>query len=178
VDTDVDSDGVCDDNDLCTDPLANNYLSPGGEECEVCPDAPIFNGISPLTPATTMSSADGAISLDLSGNTATTLYLMGINGAPDYTISLPDALNNLQAGYYTAMVQDADGCWGVAGTSPGGTTLQQPAVSLELIIPFDLCCSGCGINDSDADGICDDDDNCTDQTATNFADPANSPCSY
>ena len=175
---DSDGDGICDLGDNCSDPLANNYLDPANEECEGCPDAPIFNGISPVTPATTMSSADGAISLDITGNAATTLFLMGINGAPNYTITLPDDLNDLQAGYYTAMVQDADGCWGVNGLSPNGTTLEQPAVSLELIIPYDICCSGCGINDNDADGICDDDDNCTDQTATNFADPANEACTY
>ena len=110
------------------------------------------------------------------GNPATMLVLEGINGAPNYTIALPDALDDLQAGYYIAKVQDDDGCWGVDGTSPGGTTLQQPAVCLELIIPFDLCCSGCGINDTDADGICDDDDNCTDQSAPNFDDPANTDC--
>ena len=103
---------------------------------------------------------------------------MGVNGAPNYTISLPDNLNDLQAGYYIATIQDADGCWGVAGTSPGGTTLQQPAIPLELIIPYDLCCSGCGINDIDADGLCDEDDNCTDQRVTNFDDSANGPCFF
>ena len=177
IDTDVDNDGVCDDNDLCTDPLANNYQSPGGEECESCPNAPIFDSIYYTTAAMTLSSADGAIALDISGNAASTLYLEGINGAPDYTIALPDDLNDLEAGYYIARVQDSDGCWGVADTSVGGTTLQQPAIQLEVIIPFTLCCSGCGINDIDADGICDDDDNCTDQTAPNFADPANTECS-
>jgi uncharacterized protein (TIGR02145 family) len=74
------------------------------------------------------------------------------------------------------MVMDDDGCFGVAGTSVGGTTLQQPGVARSLVIPFDLCCSGCGIYDLDADGICDEDDNCTDQTATNYADPANEDC--
>ena len=176
VDTDMDNDGVCDDNDLCTDPLANNYQSPLGEECAPCPDAPIFNSILPVTPATTLSSTDGSISLDVTGGTATTLILLGINGAPDYSISLPASLDNLQAGYYQAHVLDDQGCIGVAQTSPGGSTLQQPGVYRELIIPFSLCCSGCGINDSDADGICDDDDNCTDQTAPNFADPANTEC--
>ena len=176
IDTDVDNDGVCDDNDLCTDPLANNYQSPGGEECESCPNAPIFDSIYYTTAAMTLSSADGAIALDISGNAASTLYLEGINGAPDYTIALPDDLNDLEAGYYIARVQDSDGCWGVADTSVGGTTLQQPAIQLEVIIPFTLCCSGCGINDIDADGICDDDDNCTDQSAPNFDDPANTEC--
>jgi hypothetical protein len=123
-----------------------------------------------------MSSADGAISLDISGTEPSTLFLFGINGAPNYTISLPNALDTLQAGYYTAMVQDSTGCYGVDGLSPNGTTLEQPAVALEVIIPFTLCCSGCGINDIDADGICDDDDNCTDQSAPNFDDPANTEC--
>ena len=176
IDTDVDSDGVCDDVDLCTDPLANNYQSPGGEECESCPNAPIFDSIYYSTAATTLSSADGAITLEISGNAASTLFLTGINGASDYTIALPDDLNDLEAGYYIARVQDSDGCWGVADTSVGGTTLQQPAIQLEVIIPFTLCCSGCGINDTDADGICDDDDNCTDQSAPNFDDPANTEC--
>ena len=81
--------------------------------------------------------------------------MFGINGAPNYTISL-QILDTLQAGYYTAMVQDSTGCYGVDGLSPNGTTLEQPAVALEVIIPFTLCCSGCGIN-IDADGICDDD---------------------
>ena len=178
VDTDVDSDGVCDDNDLCTDPLANNYQSPGGEECAPCPNAPIFNAVSVVDAATTMSSADGQISLDITGGTATQLIMTGINGAPDYDVALPADLNNFEAGYYTVSVMDADGCMGVAQTSTGGTTLQQPGIFLQLIIPFDLCCSGCGVNDSDADGICDDSDNCTDQTACNFADDCNETCVY
>ena len=147
-----------------------------GPDLRNAPNAPLFNGISCTDAATTLSSADGAISLDLAGNPASTLYLWGINGAPDTTITLPDDLNDLEAGYYTAMVQDSDGCWGVADTSVGGTTLQQPAIMREIIIPYDICCSGCGINDADADGICDDDDNCTDQSAPNFADPANTEC--
>ena len=176
--TDSDGDGICDENDNCSDPLANNYLDPANEECQVCPNAPLFNGISCTDAATTLSSADGAISLDLAGNPASTLYLWGINGAPDTTIALPDDLNDLEAGYYTAMVQDADGCWGVADTSVGGTTLQQPAIMREIIIPYDICCSGCGINDADADGLCDDSDNCTDQSACNFDDACNEPCVF
>ena len=174
---DSDGDGICDDGDNCSDPLANNYLDPANGECENCPNAPIFNSIDPVTPASTMSSLDGAIALDISGNFAATLYLTGVNGAPDYELDLSSSnLDNLEAGYYMAMIQDDEGCWGVSDTSVGGTTLQQPAICLELIIPFKLCCSGCGINDIDADGVCDDDDNCTDQSAPNFADPANTDC--
>ena len=177
---DSDSDGICDDGDLCSDPLANNYQAPltGGanEECQVCPDAPIFDAVNLVSSATTMSSNDGAFSLDLSSGAATVVMLFGQNGASDYTIALPGGLDTIAPGYYTVMVMDAEGCFGVADTSVGGTTLQQPGVARSLVIPFDVCCSGCGIYDLDADGICDDDDNCTNQSAPNYADPANDTC--
>ncbi|MDA9864538.1 hypothetical protein N9C70_05665, partial [Flavobacteriales bacterium] len=178
VDTDIDNDGVCDDNDLCTDPLANNYQSAGGEECAPCPDAPVFDGIDIESFATTMSSTDGNIALDISSGNADTLFLFGQNGAGNLTIELPSDLDNIPAGYYTAMVMDSDGCIGVAQLSAGGTTLQQPGITRPLIVPYALCCSGCGVNDTDSDGICDDDDNCTDQTACNFADECNEACVY
>jgi len=177
---DSDSDGICDDSDLCSDPLANNYQAPltGGanEECQDCPDAPIFDAVNLVSNATTLSSNDGAFSLDLSSGAATLVMLYGQNGASDYTIALPGGLDTIAPGYYSVMVMDDDGCFGVADTSVGGTTLQQPGISRSLVIPFDVCCSGCGIYDLDADGICDEDDNCTNQSATNFADPANEDC--
>ena len=42
---------------------------------------------------------------------------------------------------------------------------------------LDACgvCGGTG-TDADADGVCDDIDNCTDLTACNYADPANVAC--
>ena len=178
IDTDVDNDGVCDDNDLCTDPLANNYQSAGGEECVPCPDAPVFDGIDIESFATTMSSIDGNIALNISSGNADTLFLFGQNGAGNLTIELPSDLDNIPAGYYTAMVMDSDGCIGVGQLSPGGTTLQQPGITRPLIVPYALCCSGCGVNDTDSDGICDDDDNCTDQTACNFAHDCNEACVY
>jgi len=176
--TDTDSDGICDDSDLCSDPLANNFDASlnGNVECEPCPDAPVFASIDIESFATTMSSTDGDISLNITSGSADTLYLFGQNGAANLTITLPSDLDNIPAGYYTAMVMDSDGCIGVATLSPGGTTLQQPGITRPLIVPYALCCSGCGVNDTDSDGICDDDDNCTDQTAPNYSDPANDPC--
>jgi len=64
---------------------------------------------------------------------------------------------------------------GVA-SAPGGSTFGQPSVYYPLIMPYTQCCSGCGIYDSDTDGICDDSDNCINRRATNFADPANVIC--
>ena len=176
--TDTDGDGICDASDLCSDPLANNWDASlyANEECEPCPDAPVFASIDIESFATTMSSTDGDISLNITSGNADTLFLFGQNGAADLTITLPSDLDNIPAGYYTAMVMDSDGCIGVATLSPGGTTLQQPGITRPLIVPYALCCSGCGVNDTDSDGICDDDDNCTDQTAPNYNDPANDPC--
>ena len=37
---------------------------------------------------------------------------------------------------------------------------------------------GCGTRDIDADGICDQNDACTDKNANNYDDPANEPCEY
>ncbi len=175
---DSDGDGVCDGADLCSDQLANNFDASlhGNVECEPCPDAPVFASIDIESFATTMSSTDGDISLNITSGNADTLFLFGQNGAADLTITLPSDLDNIPAGYYTAMVIDSDGCIGVATLSSGGTTLQQPGITRPLIVPYALCCSGCGVNDTDSDGICDDDDNCTDQTATNYNDPANGNC--
>ena len=162
--------------------MANNYQAPltGGanEECQDCPDAPIFDAVNLVSNATTLSSNDGAFSLDLSSGAATVVMLFGQNGASDYTIALPGGLDTIAPGYYSVMVMDDDGCFGVADTSVGGTTLQQPGISRSLVIPFDVCCSGCGIYDLDADGICDEDDNCTDQTACNYGHDCNEACVY
>ena len=44
---------------------------------------------------------------------------------------------------------------------------------------YALCCGGdCGNSDVDQDMICDDEDQCTDREALNYADPANGPCEY
>ncbi|MGB1076381.1 MAG: hypothetical protein ACPGYK_09355, partial [Flavobacteriales bacterium] len=39
-------------------------------------------------------------------------------------------------------------------------------------------CNGSCMTDSDADGICDDQDNCIDMTACNYGDAGNAPCSF
>ena len=175
---DSDGDGICDGADLCSDQLANNFDASlhGNVECEPCPDAPVFASIDIESFATTMSSTDGDISLNITSGNADTLFLFGQNGAANLTITLPSDLDNIPAGYYTAMVIDSDGCIGVATLSSGGTTLQQPGITRPLIVPYALCCSGCGINDTDSDGICDDDDNCTNQQAINYNDSANEDC--
>ena len=115
------------------------------------------------------------VQINLTSGTATTLLLTGLNGTADLSVDIPNELGIIPAGYYSAQVRDAEGCFGVA-TAPGGSTFGQPAVSHALIVSYALCCNGCGQYDSDTDGICDGSDNCIDRTAPNFNDPANGPC--
>jgi hypothetical protein len=122
-----------------------------------------------------LDTEDGVVVLDITSGAPTSLELTGMNGTEDRTVAYPEGLNSIPAGFYTARVKDADGCFGVA-SAPGGTTFGQPAVDHVLMMPYRLCCSGCGNHDVDTDGVCDDADNCTDRTAPNYNDPANGPC--
>ncbi len=172
---DVDSDGICDDQDNCTDLTANNYNDPANGVCQPCGTAPVFLGLVASSPAANMTEANGVVTLDITSGAPITLQLTGINGTPDYVATIPTEMGTIPAGYYEARVIDADGCLGVA-SAPGGSTFGQPSVYYPLIMPYTQCCSGCGIYDSDTDGICDDSDNCINRRATNFADPANVIC--
>jgi len=172
---DVDGDGICDDQDNCTDLTANNYDDPANGVCQPCGLAPVFLGFADVIPANTLDTEDGVVVLDITSGAPTSLELTGMNGTEDRTVAYPEGLNSIPAGFYTARVKDADGCFGVA-SAPGGTTFGQPAVDHVLMMPYRLCCSGCGNHDVDTDGLCDDADNCTDRTAPNYNDPANGPC--
>ena len=172
---DVDNDGICDDQDNCTDLTANNYNDPANGVCQPCGTAPVFIGVITTSPAENMTEANGAVSLDITSGSAITLQLTGINGTPDYTASIATEMGMIPAGYYQARVIDAEGCLGVA-SAPGGSTFAQPSVFYPLIVPYVQCCSGCGVYDSDTDGICDDSDNCINKLATNYADPNNVTC--
>ena len=87
---------------------------------------------------------------------------------------------------------DTDNCADVTACNFSRCGQRQPACSLDACgvcggagIPAGDCdCCGnaqidaCGVcggtgTDADADGICDDADNCTDLTACNFSDPSN-----
>ena len=92
----------------------------------------------------------------------TSLTLTGINGAGDYSFAQPGSIDGVAPGLYSVTATDANGCTSNA---------------LTLIMTYALCCD-CGVSDMDTDGICDDADNCTDKTATNYADPANGTCTY
>ena len=184
---DIDGDGRCDSGDLCTDLSADNYDDPTNGVCQgACDNAPVFEGIETTEPASGPGVPDGRVALTLSSGSlpftpassfeATTLVLTGINGSADYTLALDADTVAVLPGFYSAVVFNDEGCPGVA-SAPGGTAFGQPAVERLVIVGYSQCCGGvCGIYDRDTDGICDNEDNCTDRTAPNFDDPANGPC--
>ena len=172
---DVDSDGICDDQDNCTDLTANNYNDPANGVCQPCGTAPVFTGVAVTSAAQNMTEANGVVYLDITSGTPITLQLTGINGTADYSATIPTEMGTIPAGYYEARIIDADGCLGVAD-APGGSTFGQPSVMYPLVMPYTQCCSGCGIYDADTDGICDDSDNCINKLAPNYNDPANEDC--
>ena len=114
------------------------------------------------TPATTVDGTDGQATLLVNSGDPTSLTLTGINGAGDYSFAQPGSIDGVAPGLYSVTAIDANGCTSNA---------------LTLIMTYALCCD-CGVSDMDTDGICDDADNCTDKTATNYADPANGTCTY
>ncbi len=172
---DVDNDGICDDQDNCTDLTANNYNDPANGVCQPCGTAPVFLGILASSPAVNMTEANGVVTLDITSGAPITLQLTGLNGTPDVTATIPAEMGTIPAGFYEARIIDADGCLGVA-SAPGGSTFGQPSVYYPLIMPYTQCCTGCGVYDADTDGICDDSDNCIDKLATNYGDPTNEDC--
>ena len=173
---DVDADGICDDQDNCTDLTANNYNDPANGVCQPCGTAPVFTGLDVISAASNLTQADGVVYLGITSGAPITLQLTGLNGTADYAATIPTEMGTIPSGYYEARIVDADGCFGVAD-APGGSTFGQPSVMYPLVMPYTQCCSGCGIYDSDTDGICDDSDNCIDRTAPNYNDPANGTCS-
>lgn len=138
-------------------------MSLEGEDATLTPTACLFGpelGDVVATSATAIDVADAALTVELTEGVATSIALEGINGAPDQSFAYPGEVSGILAGYYQVSALDADDC---------------VSEEVTVIVPFDLCCD-CGISDEDADGICDDEDNCFDRTASNFNDPANTPC--
>lgn len=152
----------------CTDPAYTEYNASANTDdgscstlLDPCENALVLGSITVDLSTTTVTAEDGSATLTVTTGTPTSLTLSGINGAADYTIAQPGAIDGIAAGSYTVMATDVNGC-----TSD----------NLMLIMPYVQCCNGCGVYDSDTDGICDDSDNCINKLATNYADPNNVTC--
>lgn len=184
--SDTDNDGICDASDLCSDLSATNFDDPANLVCRGdCDTAPVFPGIGLSKKGSHPDVADAILTPEfLVGSLPfvsesefhpTTLLLEGLYSSESVTIQLPQDSISVKPGWYTARVIDAEGCPGVA-SAPGGTTFGQAEIEHTIFVPYLLCCGSCGVQDVDVDGLCDDQDNCTDRTAPNFNDPANTPC--
>ena len=100
-----------------------------------------------------MLGINGEVDVTLSLGTASSAQLEGLNGSDDHDDTLPTALDGVGPGYCGMTCTDDNGC-------------VSPAVV--LFVPYDLCCA-CGVNDIDTDGICDNEDNCTDPSQPNLS---------
>jgi len=103
---DADGDGICDEFEItgCTDPEAENYNEEATDDdgsCYYCDIA--------VTADSTDQTEDalGSISVVVSGGTAP--YELAWTGPNDFT-STDEALQDLEAGTYTLVITDANGC--------------------------------------------------------------------
>ena len=138
-------------------------MSLEGQDATLTPTECLFGpelGDVVATSATAIDAADAVLTVELAGGVATSIALEGINGASDQSFVYPGEVSGILAGYYHVTALDADDC---------------ASDEVTVIVPYDLCCD-CGVSDEDVDGICDDEDNCVDRAASNFNDPANTPC--
>ena len=139
-------------------------MSLNGAEATLTPTtclfAPELGDVDVASVPSALTAAEGTLEVEVTAGAPTSVALAGINGAQDYDFVYPGAVDGILPGSYHVTALDADDC-----ASP----------EVMVIVPFDLCCD-CGVSDSDSDGLCDDEDNCTDKSAPNYADPANTPC--
>ena len=124
-----------------------------------CPFPPALGAVE-ITSATGFGVEDAALTVEVTTGAPSSIHVSGLNGSGDYEFALPGSIDGLLAGLYAVTAVDADDC---------------SSEAITVIVPYDLCCD-CGVSDLDADGLCDDEDNCTDKSAPNYADPSNTPC--
>ena len=137
--------------------LTMNVLSIHAQDCT---NAPILNEVQIQDTPSDRFTADGSLSISYTSGTPTSLVMTGLNGSDSYVLPI-GLLIGIAPGNYTSALIDGNGCI---------------SNSLDIIVPYSLCCDSCGIGDVDTDGICDNTDSCTNRHAENFNDPANGPC--
>ena len=151
--------------DVGTTTLTFTIEDQAGNQTTADVEATILSAItideaSVVATPTSLFDTNGEVDVTLSLGTASSVQLDGLNGSNDHGYALPSSLDGVGPGYYSMTCTDANGC-----VSP----------AFVLFVPYELCCA-CGVNDIDTDGICDDEDNCTDPSQPNYNDPANTPC--
>ena len=148
----------------CTYPTSCNYDPSATIDDGSCSflSAAVIGSVELVSSATSLISADGEISVTMDSGDPVYLDVTGLNGAADYAFAFPGtgSYGGMAPGYYSVTAVDASSC---------------ASEAVSLIVTYDLCCD-CGVSDQDADGICDDEDNCFDRTSPNYNDPDNAPC--
>ncbi len=148
----------------CTYPTSCNYDPSATIDDGSCSflSAAVIGSVELVSSATLLISADGEISVTMDSGDPVSLDVTGLNGAGDYAFAFPGtgSYGGMAPGYYSVTAVDASSC---------------ASEAVSVIVTYDLCCD-CGVSDQDADGICDDEDNCFDRTSPNYNDPDNAPC--
>ena len=166
--TDTDGDGVCDSADNCTDVTACNYNDPANGPCAVLDECGVCGGAGiPAGDCDCNGNTEDA--LGVCGGTCTAdSDADGICDAADNCTDL-SACNFADPANVACLQLDACGVCGGSGIPAGDCDC--------FGNQLDACgdCGGTGV-DTDGDGICDANDNCSDITACNYADPANGTC--
>jgi len=129
-------------------------------ETNACVPPLELQGVTVLSAPTSRYAGDGVIAISVSTGQPASLSIVNLGGSSSEVIPFTESINEVGAGIYAISVQDSDGC---------------SSDTLAVMMPYELCCE-CGVSDVDTDGICDDDDNCADRTALNYADPNNADC--
>lgn len=112
------------------------------------------------------------------------LTATALDGIGDWTIGLHNGDLNTSPAEYSALVWNVDGLCNVEGCTDTLACNYTPnfSVANDSLCVFATGCESCNAdgtleaNDDDGDGICNDADLCSDTSASNYADPANTAC--
>ena len=175
--SDIDGDGVCDDSDQCEDITACNFNANPTEDCGIdadengvcddnetdgCKDASACNYNASATREPTGACVYATGCQSCSGATDGTGTVVNNDDDFDGVCNDVDNCSDPSACNYVASVADSNGTLnGACETAEAGKN-----------------CSGDCLADTDLDGLCDENDLCTDLAACNFDDTDNLACVY
>ena len=167
--SDIDADGICDDADNCTDVAACNYDDPANGSCQVNDECGVCGGTGiPAGDCDCDGNQNDALGV-CGGSCEADVDADGICDDADNCIDV-SACNYDDSANESCQVNDECGVCGGTGIPAGDCDCDGNQNDVLGI------CGGSCEADVDADGICDDADNCTDVSACNYDDSANGSC--